>query len=165
MWELLVLLPDKQKAHLVPKCSCQCDTESAVFMSLVFSLLSSRMFSWFLLFYLNTEEKGREAGYSTKGQTILQSWCRHTGPPAQLYFWAISDAMKVTSGRVVLVLAFEWKPWLRLWAEQPAVFPSEESTVSQLLYLTCHPDLSGVLFCFYIVNNSASWVSGDSYRP
>lgn len=53
----------------------------------------------------------------------------------------------------------------RPWAEQPAVFPSEESTVSQLRYLTHSPDLSGFLFCFYIVNNSASWVSGDSYGP
>lgn len=37
------------------------------------------------------------------------------------------------------------------------MFPSEDSTVSQLRYLTCSPDLSGFLFCFYIVNNSASW--------
>lgn len=68
-------------------------------------------------------------------------------------------------GSLPVVLAFEWKPWLRPWAEQPAVFPHEESTVSQLWYLTCSPDLSGFLFCFYIVNTSASWVSGDSYWP
>lgn len=110
----------------------------------------------------------KRSRYSTKGQTVLQSWCGHRGPPAQLYFWAISNTMKVTvrqGGSLPVVLAFEWKSWLRPWAEQPAVFPSEDSTVSQLRYLTCSPDLSGFLFCFYTVNNLASWVSGDSYSP
>lgn len=69
-------------------------------MSLVFSLLSSGMFFWFLLFYLNTEEREEKRVTAPRERPFYRVDADTQDHQPSFYFWAISDAMKMTSGKV-----------------------------------------------------------------